>query len=44
MVNPDGSRVTNRGDVSSLIESRVILFVGDSFTFGERLDDEETLP
>lgn len=43
-VNDDGSRVTGSQEPPPSSDARKILFIGDSFIFGEGLDDEETLP
>ena len=43
-INFDGSRTTqNEGSAAPSNFSKIV-FVGDSFTFGEGLDDQETLP
>ena len=43
-VNADASRATRSEDSPSFSVKPKIVFIGDSFTFGEGLDDEESLP
>lgn len=43
-INPNASRATREDVVPVSSTSSKIVFVGDSFTFGEGLDDAETLP
>lgn len=42
-VNPDASRATRRGNNFSFGTQKIV-FIGDSFIFGEGLNDEESLP
>jgi hypothetical protein len=43
-INSDGSRTTRSSDRSSSDINPKIFFIGDSYVFGEGLDDDETLP
>lgn len=43
-INKDNSRATRGMGISPPSKAQKVLFIGDSFVFGEGLDDEETLP
>ncbi|NLF25072.1 MAG: hypothetical protein GX589_05370 [Deltaproteobacteria bacterium] len=43
-INPDASRVTRKENTAYSRAISKIICIGDSFIFGEGLDDEETLP
>lgn len=43
-IKPDSSRLTREQDTPLIEGTPKILFIGDSYTFGEGLNDNETLP
>jgi hypothetical protein len=44
-IQPDGSRITSSQSPSSInTPARVIVFIGGSFTLGEELDDQDSMP